>query len=253
MVIRSEQLKCFEKSVRDRFANELVQYCYSVSAAECEVAGNESVRQFVWIGIERAKTVGFADIDFIRLYLELMLRLGCDFDSDPQFAWAGEIIHAEPRDTEFIMASQLYRELQVYLKRVHGTRGALAHAALRRFLVSDQEWFGRTNDGQTTIMLLSSIHPEKSAYVGDDTLGCIVANAFELVRRFGLAARPGVSLIAVLTFLLGRGAISDPRYAWLPAALGDPRFKSPEDRAANLWDQSRSYVDSITTTGELFR
>jgi hypothetical protein len=254
MVIRLAQMKQLEASVREGFENEMVQYCHSVSPAVCDVAGNENVLQFVRTGIERAKACGFTDVDFISLYLELMLRFGSGFESDPQFSRVGEIIQAKPKDPEMIMAGQLHRQLQLYLEQVHGTDGSLAQAALGRLAAPGQSWSIRTNDGKPGIMrMLGAVYPEKYAYVGGPALDPIISKAVEQARRAGVPSHNGVSLLAIMAFFFGHDALSDPLYAWVPATLGDPRFQSPEDRAANLLNRLRLYAGRIAASSGAVR
>src|SRR5581483_6666433 len=132
MVIRPQQVKHFDNVVRARFETDLVEYSRTVGLSVREFADDAAELQFVRSAVERAQSWGFADRDSVQLVLELMVRLGYAFDSDPQFAWAGEIVNAAPHDPEFIMATQLYNGMKDFLERVHGPDNTLLLDACRR-------------------------------------------------------------------------------------------------------------------------
>lgn len=59
---------------------------------ECEVLGAEKLTTVVDQGLSRAKSHGFEAEEDVELYFDIMFSLAFDFDTDPKFPWAQEIL-----------------------------------------------------------------------------------------------------------------------------------------------------------------
>jgi len=236
MVIRSEQVQHFDDVLRAKFETELVEFSRTVRPSARQFADDAAELQFVRAAMERARSWGFTDRDFVQLTLELMLRLGNEFDADAQFPWARVILHAEPRDPEFIMATQLYNGMKDFLERVQGPGNALLLAAYGKIASTpDEAWVIRSSDGQSALLtMLRYFYPQRFDYIGERALRHIMAKGIEDARRVSMPPRIGVPLFSGIAFLLGHGALADPQYPWIAAALEDPRVTSPEEQPRNL-------------------
>lgn len=83
----------------------------------------EQVRPAVWVGIARAEGYGIRVERDLILYLELLVRLGADFDLRPEHAWARSLL----RSPALLPAT---RVRMVYDRLVEGTPDADGRARI---------------------------------------------------------------------------------------------------------------------------
>ena len=62
--------------------------------------GGEWLKTLVNTGVSRARGHGFTLRGPLRLYLDLMFLFGSDFDTDPQYPWAGEVLKEQGMEME---------------------------------------------------------------------------------------------------------------------------------------------------------
>ena len=237
MIIRTQQMAAFEAMARRGFEGELAGRCTSAAPALSEGAGGENVARFVKMGVDRAGSHGFTLRGPVRLYVDLMLGFGCDFDTDLQLAWAQEALAAGPAEDEMSRAKALYGAAQSYTQRVAGPNREHTRAAferLSRLSESVCPKLGATFEDDL-MRLFRALYPEKFEYAGPDAVRPLVARAARTAAGFGVRLGTAAALLAATMFLFGHGVAEDPMHPWIAAALGGPETSSPQDRAANLF------------------
>lgn len=83
--LRAEQTERLRTAALRRFEDEMVGHCAEFSPRLFEIIGADQMRVAVRQALERARTYGLSFRGPMRLYVELMLLFGSDFDTDPQY------------------------------------------------------------------------------------------------------------------------------------------------------------------------
>jgi hypothetical protein len=96
--IRPEHLAAFAQVSLDDFEDRMVEHLGEEFSEKCAALGEAAVRETIRHGVNRAAAYGLEDEYDVCLYLEVMLRLGRDFDKDPRQAWAVPILQDKTRD-----------------------------------------------------------------------------------------------------------------------------------------------------------
>jgi hypothetical protein len=92
LTIRSRQRAALREGRRRRFEDRAVAFVREQWPERWTHLGEVAVRALVEIAEQRAAAYGLdTERDAIR-YLNHMLALGRDFDTDPRYPWAGEIL-----------------------------------------------------------------------------------------------------------------------------------------------------------------
>jgi hypothetical protein len=99
LVIRDQQMQVFAESARRQFEAEMILHLSKFAPSRFETLGEKAVGETVSLGIERAEKHAFTNRGPVRFYIELMLLLGDDFDTDSRYAWAAEAL-ADPETAE---------------------------------------------------------------------------------------------------------------------------------------------------------
>src|SRR6266446_3642611 len=130
MKIRTEQIEVFEQAAVRNFEDEMVEHLADFSPPLFKVIKQDQMRQAVRFGMSQAGQYGLTLRGPIRLYLEMMLLFGSHFDTDPQYAWAADILKHQHSVTEMARAERLYQKTLDYQEKVSGPDDANTRKAL---------------------------------------------------------------------------------------------------------------------------
>ena len=98
LLIRDDQMRVLARHAQERFAVRAVAHLKRVLPEECAAMGEPAVRNSVDMAIRKAESYGIEEeLDVLR-YLNLMYALGFDFDTDPETAWAAEVLQDKDLD-----------------------------------------------------------------------------------------------------------------------------------------------------------
>ena len=94
LTIRDTQLKVLRADVVARFVTECARAAASRFPEEFQRQGEAAFFEWVRNGCDRAAGYGIETQRDILSFLEQMVLLGDDFDSNPRLSWAGRILNS---------------------------------------------------------------------------------------------------------------------------------------------------------------
>ncbi len=97
-IIGSELMDAFRRADVKSFQLAMVQHLRLRMAAESAALSADGLMQLVEAGIRNSATYGITGEFDVRRYLECMLVYAEDFDRNPNYAWAGQILLADNID-----------------------------------------------------------------------------------------------------------------------------------------------------------
>jgi hypothetical protein len=247
MNIRKEQIITFEEVAAKQFEKDAALHASEFAPKHVKVLGEEGTRAVVRLGIRRASRYGFSATGSVHFFLDLMFLLGSEFDTDPQYPWAGEILNDESIPGQMPRADKLYSRAIQYLDAVAGPDNQFAIAAFRRLksLVAGSLADGCSESAGRVVEKLNSIHPEKAAYLGQAGLQALVSRSSERALARGISNPQAALLFAVLEFGLGHAFEHDLLYPWIEATLSDTKVASRDDLVLRLHRKAATYLDHV--------
>lgn len=248
LTIRAEQMGVLDQAARKRFEDEMVAHLKGFTPEHSEVLGEPGVRRLIGFAVERAGGHGFRLRGPIRFYLELILMIGSDFDTDPQFPWAAEALGAADTSDELERADRLHALALQYVDAVGGPDFSHARAALRRAAdepLADAPPADAPGYEDHVLGRMRSIYPEKYEYVSAAGLRPLIPRGKQLARAHGVTGDRGAMIFIGLMFALGHGFAADPQFPWIEATLGNPAITDPETRADRVLSKARTYLDHV--------
>lgn len=90
--IRKEQLDALSKASLKSFEERMVIHLLKFFQPQCEPLGDARVRETIHYGIARAKSYGIIAERDVCKYIDLMFAFGADFDKDPNYSLAPQIL-----------------------------------------------------------------------------------------------------------------------------------------------------------------
>jgi hypothetical protein len=242
MRIRAEQMEVFQEAARRTFEEEMVFHLGGFSPPLFQVLTANGMRQVVSTGILRATNLTLTLRGPIRLYLEMMLLFGSNFDSDPQYPWVPEILE-DRHLPEMMRADRLYQKTCEYRQKVAGPANANTLAALKRLSAKATQPAARFVSEMAAAM--AEIYPEKATYVGETPMCALIEEGVATGRRYGFSTVRSLGLSAVLMFAFGHGCFEDPLYPWIGRTADGNGNSNPEARAQRLEKKALTWLHHV--------
>lgn len=226
------------------FEDEMVAHLADYAPELAKVMGTTRLKALVQLGCVRSRAHGLTNKGPLRFYLETMLSLGSDFDTDPLLVRATASLYTPDLD-QTRRAEALHAAVLTCMDEVNGPDNEHLIAAIRRIQNLPFEAFaGRGNLGERALALFSGGFPEKYAYAGDAALRELLLTAARLSDEFGLRSDAGRLVVAFMLYALGHGVFSDPAYAWAGDTVRDATLPE-EERAQLLYRKARLYLGAV--------
>jgi len=98
--IRKEQSDAMDKAAIKSFKDRMVDHLNKFFPEHCEELGSEGTREAICYAVGRAAEYGISAERDICIYTDIMVVFGQDFDEDPEFPWAQEILNDDSLEDE---------------------------------------------------------------------------------------------------------------------------------------------------------
>lgn len=177
-------MEVFEELALRNYEDEMVQHIKQSTPKHSETIGEPAVRQVIRIGIERAKEYDLTNRGPGRFYIELMFMFGSDFDTDPQYPWAEEILSDSEITDQMERADRLYNKTMDYLEKAAGPEYKYEKEAMRRLSQMRFEDLPTSEeDFESEIVThLNRIHPQKFEYIGETAIRELIQRGNEVAE-----------------------------------------------------------------------
>jgi hypothetical protein len=115
LIIREAQMEVFRALTGGSFEDHLVEHLRKSFPHRAGTLDEHGLRHVIRYGMERADNYGFTKRGPSRFYIETMFILGSDFDTDPQYPWAFEVLSDQEIEDEVERADALHARLTEYM------------------------------------------------------------------------------------------------------------------------------------------
>lgn len=215
-----QQVHAFESTERGRFVDEMVAHLLEFSPRRCGALPAASLHDAVESGIRRADAYALKRRGPIRSFLEAMVLLGSEFDTDPMHL--GIASRLRGREDEMVRARFVYAELMRYRDEVTSPDGSNLREGLAALIEAARGAAVRADDPRS-VPALAAAFPAKAAHAGEQGLRALARRAMLVAHEHGLAAPRTQGVLLVTMFALGHGALDDWSYPSISAGLVDRR------------------------------
>ncbi|MCJ7602700.1 MAG: hypothetical protein MUO63_14525 [Desulfobulbaceae bacterium] len=247
LIIRKEQMDIFRTATGGVFEDHLVEHLKRFTPYHSQELGEEGLRRVIRYGMERADNYGFTMRGPSRFYVETMFILGSDFDTDPQYPWAFEVLADQKMRDEVKRADALHSRLMDFIgaaatpEMIHRSM-----VATRAFLDEVPSDWGVDFKG-AMLGLARTVHPEKFDYVGEAQMRVLIEDSEHLGGHFDMGDGAGISLLFCLAYAFGHHYGFDPQFPLISDKIGRT---APAERYNLLLEHSKTYLTrTITSLG----
>ena len=241
--VRAEQLKAFEDAAAQRLEDRMAAHLRELAPQHCNAVGEENLRKVVRTGIERAANYGLTFRGPVRFYLDLMIMLGSDFDTDPQYPWAAAILEDPAISGQMDRAEQLHEMAMKYSAEVFGQDYEHEKAAVHRAGAAKFQDLPSFVGGSMAdfIGYFEKIFPEKVHFISEPPIATLAELGNTLSEQYRLDAGRGPAVVAGLMFAFGHGVTTDPQFPWIADTIVKD-MQNPSARAERLFQRAMTYL-----------
>ena len=241
LTIREEQMEVFEEVALQKFEDDMVAHVKVFAPKRSASLADDVIREVVQMGIERAKEYGLTNRGPVRFFIEMVFMFGSEFDTDPQYPWAGAVLNDAQTPDQMERAARLYTKTKDYTAKVAGPERKYQHLALQRLRawnyqglrMSEQDHEGNVFEADM-IADLKSIYPEKCEYAGEPAIREVVRQAVMQTEEYAFLAPGAQAVLGALMFFLGHQCFFDPQFPWIESTLIDEGIVDDAEKARLL-------------------
>lgn len=247
MKIRKEQLDAMQEVRLPEFEDRMVEHLAKFSPLHTKSLGEKGIRVLIRAGMQRAENHGFTRRGPVKFYIECTIFMGIDFDTDPQYAQAAEILADSSIADQTERADRVHAWLMELLAAAGGPDRKYAREALKRARKMSVEPIpvsSPTFESQI-FKRMEENHPEKVAYLGETRLLGLVPRAIKEAKKYSISNDAGVCFLLGLMFAVGHGVAGDPKYPWISKTLNNRTITDPEKRVERLYSKTMIYLDHV--------
>lgn len=225
----------FERVARNAFEDDMVWHVREEFPDRIVGMPEDSVREQVRWGMRRAEGYGFTNRGPVGFFIELMFLLGPEFDSDPRYPWARDIL--TDKTDQMDRSDRLH---EVLMNHLHGQQSPRAGKD-----VTEQEF------EDNMVEHLKQVFPIRTEAMGEDVVREVIRIGIGRADGYELDTPGPVCLFIEMSFLSGSGFDTDPQYPWMQQVLADTTDQV--DRANRLRGEALKYRAAVVGPREEYQ
>jgi hypothetical protein len=238
--IRNIQLDAFKEVAFRSFENDMVEHIKEYFPNHFSLMKEDDVRKTVRYGHKIAGSYGFVTQRDVCIYLSLMFVLGSNFDADPLYPWAKEILSQGKNENPQTIIDKLSAKSLEISGSIQGKRNFRLNRALTHFLNNSELIFenSRKQDLNTVHSFLSDIYPGKAEVVGEPALNNLVRFGVQKAQIYGISSEQNILLYLLIMFFMGAGFDTDPQMSWAYDILIDTQISDQNLKTKSLFNSA---------------
>lgn len=203
MDFTDKQVEILKEISYEKFVIEVMSH-WKTAFPSILLRGDERIfYRYIREGIVLANKYGYSQRGPVRLYLDLMIISGVNFEKDPLFQWMNT---EKGLSTSQIESSvYLHSKLRDYIDAVYGKNNVFINESKVRFkeLNSKNLPVGANGDKHEVHELLKCIHPQRYNFSGFDAIESLIYISSEYCDRYKLKNERHRSYVTLIMFLFG--------------------------------------------------
>jgi len=235
----------FKQAAIHQFIDEMVEHLSQWGRPYSISMGVPALRNIATTGLQRSNMHGFRDAISAKLFIELAMLFGSEFDVDPLLPWASHSLNSMKYLSEHELAFELFRRSTDYLTDVFGPSGIYARNAIELGMGYQLDDFPDDNESfvEKMLDLLGMIYPQRLAIAGKDAAISFVEQCRISISSWSACVPKSAAVVTCLSFTLGYGALRDPRFPKIRQIL-DSTNMEPSLRTTTLFSFLQNYLHS---------
>ncbi|NJO18601.1 MAG: hypothetical protein HC877_23610 [Thioploca sp.] len=248
--IRPTHIEAFEQAALKHFEDKMLEHIKTYFSNHWRVIGELQLRKVIQYSVKQANQYDLTTQREVCLYLNLMLLLGSDFDTDIQLPWAKEVLKEKTIIDPSVRIEQLYDVAMDHLDQVAGVKGEYFDRVIVKVRSKLSEWMLLIEPvfEPDLVSLLNWLYPQKIQLIGKDILHQLIKQSITSTQVYGIATQGGMILYVSLMLILGSRFDKDPKYPWFATILNNASLTN-ELKVKVFYTEVRNQLDKLFERG----
>ncbi|MDY6991875.1 MAG: hypothetical protein SVR94_04620, partial [Pseudomonadota bacterium] len=205
--------------------------------------GETQLRKVIQYSVSQAEQYGLTTQREVCLYLNLMLLLGSDFDTDIQLPWAKQALKDETTISPYVRIKRLYDVAMIHLNQVVGINGEHFDRAINKMKNQLSKWIVLVGPvfEPDLISLLKQLYPQKSQAIGESVLRQLIKQGMTSTQVYNIATQGGTILYVCLMIMLGGHFDKDPKYPRIVTILNNTSLTESDLKIKLIYEEISHY------------
>lgn len=232
MIIQKKQLNVFKIDALKKFEDDMVVHIKEFFPNHFISMKEQVTRNTVQYAFVKAQKYGFKTQRNVCLYLNTMLVLGSNFDTDPQYPWAIELLHEKEMKNPNVRIDKIADMMLDTFGHILGPGYSNINKMFLNLTNHSEEIYKGiiTSELKDVMDILKKLYPKKYDIVGEFNLDKLVWLGNEKATRYGLTTESNKVLFIVFMFLSGAGFDADPQFPWASKILNNEKDQHEKSR-----------------------
>lgn len=237
LIINDNQINEFKAAALKNFEEVMVGHVKAFFPNHFKSMKEENIRNTIRYGYSRAKSHGFTTERNVCLYLNNMLVLGSNFDTDPLYPWTYKILHENNIQDSKSRIDHLSDTMEKIFGRIRGARYADINKALLYVHQNADSLYRRVmeSDLDDALSIFNDIYPKKFEVVGAPDLKRLTRLGETKAAEYGITVEWCVLAYVIFMFMIGSGFDKDPQFPWAAESLNNPSITRQEDKINKMY------------------
>lgn len=204
MEFNEGQVDLFKALSFKDYIDEVFSHCEVMYPALVSSQHREKFCYYIEQSIALAKKADFTQRGPVRLFIDMIILLGYNFEQDPQYQWA-KFNEMNKASSQLEKSMMMYRILEQYIAAVYGENNVFFEQSLVKLsnlninTISDS----KENYHNNTHELLNYIHPQRYDLLGHESIDNLISFSDENIQSDRIIKPNHKSYLVLIRFLLG--------------------------------------------------
>ncbi|TDH18496.1 hypothetical protein EXU57_23145 [Segetibacter sp. 3557_3] len=240
LVILNKQMEVFKAHALKNFEEEMVEHIREFFPNHFKAIQEKGIRNTIEYGYLKARKYGLSTKRNVCLYINNMMLLGSNYETDPLYPSIRLILNDETEEHPNYRVDKLCEKVLDITHQIMGRQNVFLIRALLNILSNSDTLLETVMNGRTSgpLYYLNQVFPQKYAAVGEPDLLKMIGIGTRNARRYGITSQPNLLIYFVCMFMLGSGFDRDPKYAWAGKILNDPGSSDQSEKVEALYNSA---------------
>jgi hypothetical protein len=169
------------------------------------------------------------------LFIDVAVKLGYGFDTDPQLLWVSELLTTNSNPTEKM--DQLFEKTLEYESSILEDEQVFPISAYTQLVDSKYDVIEASFTGYSQeefLLFLNNLWPQKFLQTPPKAFDRILDEAKVKAKKHGINSRGGVLYFVMAMFMFGHHFDTDKQYIWISNMLTDPLYVDEQYKLSSL-------------------
>lgn len=237
-LISKKQIKAFERLPDLKsFEHQMFSHIAEHFPVHAGLLGRAGLSKVIILGIAKAKQYGFSTRYEVCLFIDMMIMLGSEFDTDIQLPFVSRLLNEQPSQEQLQKIEIVYKASIAHIEKTLGKEEVFpinALSKIRDLDLNELEKRLSVNFRQSLEEELKVLWPEKCIDHHKNIVSNLIDQGIAKANSYGFSKPLHNAYFVMFMFVMGHEFDKDPLYPWVEKVLNDPELTDEEDKFSRL-------------------